>query len=930
MTACKDSLNGKKAVSATLAGVLAVGMVPAAAFAADQPADTASEEGIELQASPVADFNAGKAAAAENGLGQVISGDLTKVEFEAGSNKIGFKITEWQPEVGAAVTLKDTEWSETKYYEDADKDGVKGESESTEVSSFEAGKSYIAVRTGLDIVDGKIGPYKDCVATAFFKVVGQSLEGVTLYEHVASASKQDYTDSEFEWTGSAIDVKATKDGADFSADDIKYYKNGTEVLAANLKEPGDYVARVSKGGKTADVPFTINKLDLSKATVEMKDVPAVSAESPEDSTPQTFAIDKINGVSLATIDPKGDISATITSTAVYGENGTYTFKVAAKDSSTYAAGSKDVSWDKVAQQAAIKYNGNAITSNQTISFTTKGANIFNPALLTVTAGSEDITDDCTITVTDEDGNAVAEGLDALSKAGKYKVTVKVNAADLKPAYSYGGEVTFKANVTNATIDDADDVYFLYKGDVVDQSATKTLDYDGTDLAANVTTKVKNGKKELVEGTDYTVEIKKGSKVVDEAVLPGTYTITIKSDSYNITAGQTLTLEIGAIPVNATRAANLQNVGNGDFIAYTGQAIDLGVEYQTKVKDAKGELTWAELPASAYDVKSISFTAKGSTKAESVKEVKGEGRYVVTIVKADGDEADNYTIASGAQTITFDVSSQRVFKDVPSDAWYTKAVTDCALAGYMNGYAGTDLFGPNNDLTRAETATVLFNMAGGTNSGEDYTSEWGGYNTPFSDVAKGDWYAQAIGWASKTGIVKGYGDGTFGPNQNITREQFAQMLYNYAKATQVIEAFDVDATLAGVTDGASVSEWAREAVAWAVSNKIMGVNSPVNPSADITRAEAAAMLTRFAPYEAPAAADATVTFYGNGATLDAEDFAAVSTKEGASVALPTEEPTKAGKTFQGWSESATGQGRLYAAGETFVPKAGGNYLYAIWA
>ena len=874
MTACKDSLSGKKAVSATLAGVLAVGMVPAAAFAADaDQADTQSgDEGISLLATNKADFEAGKVAAAENALGQEITGDALKsVEFEAGSNKVGLTITEWQPQVGAAVEINQGDWTVATYV-DTNKNGKIDANETTTVdgstTKYEAGSSYVVKYTGKEkTADGKDNPYKNYVMTASFKVVGQSLDGVTLYEHVASATEQDYTDNEFEWTGSAIDVKATKDGAAFAADSIKYYKNGTEVLAANLKQPGDYVARVTKGGKTTDIPFTINKLDLSKATVEMKDVPAKKNDDGTVKEPQTFAIDKINGIALGTIDPDGDISAAITSTAVYGDNGNYTFKVTAKDSSKYATGSKDVSWDKVTTQAVLKYGTETINSGDKKTFSK--ATPFVASNLKMYEGTDAGAaaideDDLTITVTDEDGNVLPEGLDALEKAGKYKVTVKVNSADLSTPYSVGGEVTFSATVTGAQVAGAG-VYFMYDGTVLDQgngnTAAKTVKYDGTDIAPNVTTKVKSGKKELVEGTDYTVEITKDGKAVDEAVLPGTYTFTIKSDTYVISDNK-LQVAISAIPVTKTRAAGTQTAKDGSqFLAYTGEAIDLALEYETTGKTAEKDQKWAELPAASYDVKSIKFTAEGATKAKDVKEIKDNGKYVVTIVESDSDEADNYTFAPDAKTITVVVSDQRVFKDVPNGEWFTDPIYSIAFGedyqfgkkydadgnevacGIMTGYNGSDFFGPYNELTRAETATLLGRLAGVNVDGDDYVSDMGGYATQFTDVAKGAWYANAVAWAAKAGVVTGYSADTFAPDQSITREQFALMLYRYADKC----GYDTtaDATdLAALPDASGVSDWAETAVEWAVSKGFIGQGGVVDAQGTITRGMAATIMVRF--------------------------------------------------------------------------------------
>lgn len=118
-----------------------------------------------------------------------------------------------------------------------------------------------------------------------------------------------------------------------------------------------------------------------------------------------------------------------------------------------------------------------------------------------------------------------------------------------------------------------------------------------------------------------------------------------------------------------------------------------------------------------------------------------------------------------------------------------------------------------------------------------------YLTGFSDVNGHAYYGKAISWAKQAGIVNGYGDGTFRPNANVTREEFAAMLANFAKKYNSFVDVDVDAdkVLGEFSDGASVSDWAEEVVAWAVDSEIMGNGGFIAPTVQITRAEAAAMV-----------------------------------------------------------------------------------------
>ena len=118
-----------------------------------------------------------------------------------------------------------------------------------------------------------------------------------------------------------------------------------------------------------------------------------------------------------------------------------------------------------------------------------------------------------------------------------------------------------------------------------------------------------------------------------------------------------------------------------------------------------------------------------------------------------------------------------------------------------------------------------------------------YLTGFSDVNGHAYYGKAISWAKQAGVVNGNGDGTFRPDANVTREELAAMLANFAKKYNSFVDVDADKVLGEFSDGASVSDWAEavDSVAWAVEGEIMGNGGFIAPTAQITRAEAAAMV-----------------------------------------------------------------------------------------
>ena len=149
---------------------------------------------------------------------------------------------------------------------------------------------------------------------------------------------------------------------------------------------------------------------------------------------------------------------------------------------------------------------------------------------------------------------------------------------------------------------------------------------------------------------------------------------------------------------------------------------------------------------------------------------------------------------------------------------------------MNGI-GNGNFSPNAQLSRAQLAQILFNKEGRPGVNHLLT---------FPDVASEAWYTEAVRWAAGQGIVSGYGDGTFGPNDPITREQLVVMLYRYMGEPAVSGS-----SLGRFSDSGNVSGWASQAMSWAVANGVVnGSNGALNPQGSATRAEVAQMLMNF--------------------------------------------------------------------------------------
>ncbi|RHO54930.1 S-layer homology domain-containing protein [Ruminococcaceae bacterium AM07-15] len=174
-----------------------------------------------------------------------------------------------------------------------------------------------------------------------------------------------------------------------------------------------------------------------------------------------------------------------------------------------------------------------------------------------------------------------------------------------------------------------------------------------------------------------------------------------------------------------------------------------------------------------------------------------------------------------------------FNDVSESEWFYEAVKYVYDKGMMNGVSDTS-FAPYSNLTRGMIAQVLYNLEGKPAvSGSTYT-----------DVAADQWYNDAVNWAAQKGIVTGYGDGTFGPMDNITREQMAAILYRYAQ----YKGYDVSAKgdLTAFTDGNTVSDWAKDAMSWAVGTALFNGKGDgiLDPTTTATRAEVAKILMTY--------------------------------------------------------------------------------------
>ncbi len=211
---------------------------------------------------------------------------------------------------------------------------------------------------------------------------------------------------------------------------------------------------------------------------------------------------------------------------------------------------------------------------------------------------------------------------------------------------------------------------------------------------------------------------------------------------------------------------------------------------------------------------------------------GDILYCITLESRAGESQSYYVQLDYSLDTSIPVSQlgAGAFSDVPSWAWYWDEVDWAVRAGILNGVSDTQ-FQPEGTTTRAALMQVLYLQAGAPATNLAL----------FSDVAATDWYAAAVSWGYKEGLVSGYSDGSFQPNTDLTREQLAVIVYQAAQLAG--QSTDHTTSLAPFTDGASTSSWAKTAFSWAIATGVLDEEEGglLNPQGSVSRATLASVL-----------------------------------------------------------------------------------------
>ena len=623
---------------------------------------------------------------------------------------------------------------------------------------------------------------------------------------------------------------------------------------------GSYTAKVTNGSDEATIAFAVSALDLSKASLSIADAAKDSGVTIADDL-------KINGkentdlTDELTFVVKNSKGTYVDGSAAITTPGTYTVTVSAK-----AADDKDIVnsgtftfnvLDKCTViDSNVEYDGKPASS---LVFDLAKGEAFDAAKVTVKIGTTVYkADQLELSFTDSEGNAVtAEDVAKAGTSEKFTMQVRIKpVTDWATGETTGGSTStgISISIKGAEVSKDENLAFYLNGKISGDEGS--VAYDGTDALKKLSVSVKAGGKTYEQGKDFTLEVKNSKKeVVETAVKVDDYTVEVKPITFTFTGSSksSFTLHVAKAVLTNGSTQNLKDfVDANDGAAfdadkdaslyYTGEAVSVpGAEYDADEK-ADDNVSFKAIDSALYTVSSISFDADDETVASgtAVKELKDEGYYKVTIALTE-EAAECYTLTDADFIVQ--VKKKDNFADVLPSKWYAQSVYAAKVNKYVNGLAGSDVFMPEANISRADAVCILFNMANGTVGSDDFqVNEDKSYITGFNDVDGHAYYAKAIAWAKASGVANG-SNGSFRPNDSITREEFAALLCNFAKAKGENVTVDSDAVLAGATD---FSAWAKDVVAWAKDNKVMGNGGFINGTGAITRAEVASMAVNYQP------------------------------------------------------------------------------------
>ena len=325
-----------------------------------------------------------------------------------------------------------------------------------------------------------------------------------------------------------------------------------------------------------------------------------------------------------------------------------------------------------------------------------------------------------------------------------------------------------------------------------------------------------------ESKQFTASYTVSSELMDVGIINGLATVYNGDTQLSDSEAYTMTLEF-PYEVSVNDHATTITIKEGETFQLNGS-------YEGGRRYKGGEVTIASADPSVATVdengKLMGIAEGETTLALSVDPFGGSGTVTVKVTSKDDAEPC-------ARDETCPLTA---FSDVDPAKWYHDGIHYCLEQGLMNG-VGNGLFAPKGATSRGMIVTILYRMEGkpavtGTN--------------PFTDVEAGRYFTNPVIWAAENKIVEGYGDGRFDPEKDITREQFAVILYRHAKYKNLDVSLGEETNILDFADAGAWSGWAVDALQWAVGSGILNGKdgNRLDPKGTATRAEAAVMIQRF--------------------------------------------------------------------------------------
>ena len=595
------------------------------------------------------------------------------------------------------------------------------------------------------------------------------------------------------------------------ADVVAAFKNGTEELACAVASKGSEIASASMDGSQLTFNLASGLTDAGTAAITVDvtgftNYSKVTVTVNIELTNKTTVTVDMSDIVLVNRDFNGEALTYTGEAKANGYNGAFTYTWQDAEGNALTEAPSDAGTYRLAASVSdtVFYAGsNYVTvtiapKEVTVTALDKSAYVGSaaPDLSAPTVGEDytisGLVDDTTVTVT-------LSCTPDMSKAGGYAITPSASEESGNYTFTYvNGKLTISYRPSSG-------------GSSNTTSKTeKNEDGSTTTTTTNKTTGTVTETTKYPDGSTTTVETKKdGSATETSKNSDGTTGTVVTDKDGNVT-------EVSAkVPAAAVKDAT-----------ESGEAVKLPVEVEAA--DDADEAVEIEV-----DV------PNGGAKVEIPVEDMTSGT-VVVVVNKDGTEeiVKTSTITENGVMVTLDkdatikvIDNSKHFVDVhPVDHWAEEAV-DFVVAREIYSGTSANTFHPDNSMTRGMLAVVLHNL-------EDNPDH--AFDGVFHDVAEGSWYEDAIHWAADSGIVSGYGNGLYGPNDNITREQLAVMLWRYAGGPES------DHNLSHFVDADQISGYAREALAWANENGIINGKGGgiLDPKGNATRAQVAQMLMNY--------------------------------------------------------------------------------------